>query len=135
MAFRINNVKKYQQCPKHFLLDYTDISTGFPFIYFSESLLEAAKKHLHIADEDLFTGTTSQTSADTLAGIENKTWACLARFEKHNFRIKVSFLKKEEDGYIYYALCHSNHHLKTSAVLKKNWKMTSLHFLTILIFL
>ena len=107
MAFRINNVKKYQQCPKHFLLDYTDISTGFPFIYFSESLIDAAKKHLHIAADDLFTGTTSQTSADTKAGMESKTWACLARFEKHNFRIKVSFLKKEDDGYIYYALCRT----------------------------
>lgn len=107
MTFRVNNIKKYQQCPKHFLLDYTDTESGFPFIYFNESLVEAAKKYLKITDDSVFVGSVGQSSEDTKRGMEGKEWACLARFEAHNLRIKVSFLKKEDDGYSYYALCRT----------------------------
>lgn len=107
MTFRVNNVKKYQQCPKHFILDYQETNIGFPFIYFSESLVDAARKFLNIADEDIFVGSTGQSSEATKEGMKDKTWAALVRFEKYDFRIKVSFLKKVEDGYEYYALCRT----------------------------
>ncbi len=105
MTFRARNIKLFQKCPKLFLTDYESSEKGFPLIYYAESLVDAACKYLHIDKDDAFVGNTGDETTRSIEGIKTKTWAYQARFEKYNYRTKISFLKKNEDGYTYYVLC------------------------------
>lgn len=109
MTFRNKDVYRFLQCPKLFYREYISEEKGFPFIYFDYSLTELAKAFLEIDEEDCFVGSVGQTTRDTLSGWGGKTWCINGRFEAFNYREKISFLKREEDGVHYIMLCTTNH--------------------------
>ena len=101
--YHISDLKKFNRCPRIFLLD--QISEKLPFQNFirldDEVTALAAKK---IGAENYFVGERGDDPERAMKALLNYEWLMKARFEYGGLRIKVPFLHRKDNGFDLYFL-------------------------------
>ena len=101
--YHISDLKKYNRCPRIFLLDSVSEKTQFRYYVRldDEVTALAAKK---IGAVDYFVGERGDDPSRAMEALITHEWLMKARFEYGGLRIKVPFLHRTETGYDLYFL-------------------------------
>ena len=101
--FHISDLKKFNRCPRIFLLDR--ILEPAPFrrmVRLDDEVTALAAEYLGASD--CFVGERGDDPAKSLRALTEHEWVLKARFEYGGLRVKVPFLHRTADGYDLYFL-------------------------------
>ena len=103
IMFHISDLKKFNRCPRIFLLDQITEPTPFRrMVRLDDEVTALAAEYL--GAKDCFVGERGDDPAESMRALQEHEWILKARFEYGGLRIKVPFLHHVEGGYDLYFL-------------------------------
>ncbi|MCI9312401.1 MAG: DUF2779 domain-containing protein [Erysipelotrichaceae bacterium] len=103
----LSDIRHYERCARLAWLCAHEPQPFVPFVYMQESMSELAKQYFHL--EDYFEGNVGDDPALAMAALKTKDVLLNARFTIHDLRIKISMMKRSEEGwdiYFFYSSCY-----------------------------
>ena len=101
--FHISDLKKFNRCPRIYLLDQTAETTPFRrIVRLDDEVTALAAEYLGIRES--FIGERGDDPAKSMQALSEYEWILKARFEYGGLRVKVPFLHRTENGFDLYFL-------------------------------
>ena len=102
--YHISDCKKYNRCPRLFVLETEAEKAEFhPYVRLDEEITDLAAEKLGVTGK-VFLGARGDEAQKAMEAAETYDWLIKARFEYGGLRIKVPFLHRNETGWDLYFL-------------------------------